>query len=89
MKTFLHVLIFLCSCGLYSQGYKTLKIERKGVDVNNVIFKSGVVCVYVYEIIDDELRYKLSLWLAAFSSNNELNYPSGIINYINSLKALD
>ncbi|WP_052345324.1 hypothetical protein [Alkaliflexus imshenetskii] len=77
MKTFLHVLIFLCSCGLYSQGYKTLKIERKDVDVNNVIFNAGCVFVYDYEIIIDGLKYKLnsngSIWDDSFGLVKEID----------------
>ena len=44
----------------FSQGFKTLSIEKKNIDSNNKIFKTGKAFVYDYEIIKNDSAYKLS-----------------------------
>lgn len=55
------LILFLWMCNItYSQQFKTLIIEKKQVDENNQIYKTGSAFVYDYEIIDNGEKYKLS-----------------------------
>ncbi len=44
----------------FSQGFKTLYIEKKNVDSDNKIFKIGRAFIYDYEIIENGYNYKLN-----------------------------
>ncbi len=44
----------------FSQGFRTLDIEKKNVDSNNEIFKIGKSFVYDYEIIENGDKYKIN-----------------------------
>ena len=44
----------------FSQGFKTLDIEKKNVDSDNKIFKIGRAFIYDYEIIENDSVYKMS-----------------------------
>jgi len=44
----------------FSQGFKTLDIEKNNVDSDNKIFKIGKAFIYDYEIIENDSVYKMS-----------------------------
>ncbi|PKQ60552.1 hypothetical protein BZG02_18990 [Labilibaculum filiforme] len=52
----------------FSQGFKTLDIEKRNIDSNNDIYKIGNVFVYDYVIIENNTEYKLN-YIAGLPNN--------------------
>lgn len=59
-KQKLFILFFFIGQVCFSQGFKTLDIEKKDVDSDNKIFKIGKAFIYDYEIIENDSVYKMS-----------------------------
>lgn len=69
MKLINLILLFLfIGQGCFSQGFKTLCIEKKNIDSNNKIFKIGNALVYDYVVIENNTEYKLS-YIAGIPDN--------------------